>query len=184
MTGLLKFIVVITRWEERPVHSAGAVEHDGQPGERTDPGPEDGHRQEGGLTVRHAALHGQQARLHLSAKGRPRPYFQCCGSGIFIPDPNFFHPGSRIRIKEFKFFNSKKWFLSSRKYDPGCSSRIQILKFYLQDPGYRCLKGSGSRFRIRNTGYFYWVRNSCRSGFYRYVKIYKQSNFSANSTGT
>ncbi len=42
-----------------------------------------------------------------------------------IPDPTFFHPGSelspsRIRIKEFKYFNPKKWFLSSRKYDPGC----------------------------------------------------------------
>ncbi len=22
---------------------------------------------------------------------------QCCGSGMFIPDPNFFHPGSRIQ---------------------------------------------------------------------------------------
>jgi hypothetical protein len=43
---------------------------------------------------------------------------------MFIPDPAFFHPGSRIRIKEFKCFNPKKWFLSSRKYDPGCSSRI------------------------------------------------------------
>jgi hypothetical protein len=21
---------------------------------------------------------------------------QCCGSGMFIPDPNFFHPGSRV----------------------------------------------------------------------------------------
>jgi hypothetical protein len=51
---------------------------------------------------------------------------QCCGSGMFIPDPNFFHPGSRIRIKEFKYFNPKKWFLSSRKYDLGCSSPIQI----------------------------------------------------------
>jgi hypothetical protein len=45
-----------------------------------------------------------------------------------IPDPTFFHPGSelfpsRIRIKELKYFNPKKWFLSSRKYD-GCSSRI------------------------------------------------------------
>ncbi len=37
---------------------------------------------------------------------------------------------SRIRIKEFKYFNPKKWFLSSKKYDPGCSSRIQILTFY------------------------------------------------------
>jgi hypothetical protein len=40
--------------------------------------------------------------------------FQCCGSGMY--------------------FNPKKWFRSSRKYDPGCSSRIQIpdpdLTFY------------------------------------------------------
>ncbi len=70
-----------------------------------------------------------------------------------IPDPNFFHsrfpdegvqifsildpwsqirffsiwdPGSRIRIKEFKYFNQKKWFLSSQKYDPNFPSRIRI----------------------------------------------------------
>jgi hypothetical protein len=32
---------------------------------------------------------------------------QCCGSGMFIPDPGseFFPP--RIRIKEFKYFNPK-----------------------------------------------------------------------------
>ncbi len=47
-----------------------------------------------------------------------------------IPDSNFFHPGSWICIKEFKYFNPKKRFLSSRKYDPGCSSRIRILIFY------------------------------------------------------
>ncbi len=41
-----------------------------------------------------------------------------------IPDPNCFHPRSRIRIKELKYFNPKIWFLSSRKYDSGCSSRI------------------------------------------------------------
>jgi hypothetical protein len=52
--------------------------------------------------------------------------FQWCGSGMFIPDPTLFHPGSeffpsRIRIEEFKYFNPpKKGFLSSRKYDPGC----------------------------------------------------------------
>ncbi len=45
------------------------------------------------------------------------------------PGSVFFHPGSelfpsRICIKESKYFNPKKWFLSSRKYDPGCSSRI------------------------------------------------------------
>jgi hypothetical protein len=33
---------------------------------------------------------------------------------------------SRIRMKKFKYFNPKKWFLSSMKYDPGCSSRIRI----------------------------------------------------------
>ncbi len=37
---------------------------------------------------------------------------------------------SRIRIKEFKYFNPKKWLLSFRKYDPGCSTRIRILTFY------------------------------------------------------
>jgi hypothetical protein len=31
-----------------------------------------------------------------------------CGvSGMFIPDRNFFHPGSRIRIIEFKYFIQK-----------------------------------------------------------------------------
>jgi hypothetical protein len=45
------------------------------------------------------------------------------GSDFFHPGSEFFHPGSRIRIKEFKYFNPKKWFPSSRKYDPVCSSR-------------------------------------------------------------
>jgi hypothetical protein len=50
-----------------------------------------------------------------------------------IPDPIFFHPGSEFflsihPIKEFKYFN--KLFLSTRKYDLGCSSRIRILSFY------------------------------------------------------
>jgi hypothetical protein len=59
---------------------------------------------------------------------------------MFIPDPIFFHPGSRIRIfyhpgsrtriKEFKYFSPKKFFLSSRNYYLGCSSRIRILIFY------------------------------------------------------
>ncbi len=41
-----------------------------------------------------------------------------------IPDPGSELFPSWIRIKEFKYFNPKKWFLSSRKYDPGCSSRV------------------------------------------------------------
>jgi len=32
-----------------------------------------------------------------------------------------------MRIKEFKYFNQKKWFLSSQKYDPGFPPRIRIL---------------------------------------------------------
>jgi hypothetical protein len=53
------------------------------------------------------------------------------GSDFFpsrIQDLTFFHPGtgSRIRIKEFKYFNPKTWFLSSMKHDLGCSSRIRI----------------------------------------------------------
>jgi hypothetical protein len=101
---------------------------------------------------------------------------QCCGSGMFISDPgsdiflsrikdsNFFHPGSWIRIKEFKYFNQTKWFLSSQKYDLGFSYWIWILTFYpsqilFLDPRSR-IQGSkrhqspypGSRIRIRNTG--------------------------------
>jgi hypothetical protein len=43
-----------------------------------------------------------------------------------IPNPNFFHPVSRIFIKEFKNLTPKKLFLRSRKYDPGCSFQIRI----------------------------------------------------------
>jgi hypothetical protein len=73
---------------------------------------------------------------------------------MFTPDPNFFHPRSRIRIKENEYFNPKKWFLSSRKWDPDCSSRIRILTFYpsrIPDPGVKRAQDPGSRFRIRNT---------------------------------
>jgi hypothetical protein len=52
----------------------------------------------------------------------------------------------RIRIKEFKYFEPKNLFLSSRKYDPGCSSRIRILIFLpIPDPGSRGQKGTGSQ---------------------------------------
>jgi hypothetical protein len=47
-----------------------------------------------------------------------------CGLVLRIRDV---YPGSRIRIKEYRYFNPKKWFLSSWKYDQGCSSRIRIL---------------------------------------------------------
>jgi hypothetical protein len=67
-----------------------------------------------------------------------------------ITEPYFFL--SRIRIKEFEYFKPKKLFLSSRKYDTGCSSRIRILIFYnprIPDPGVKKAPDHGSR--IRNT---------------------------------
>ncbi len=100
--------------------------------------------------------------------------YQCCGSRIFISDPGakFFHPGSRIRIKEFKYLNPKNWFLSTWKYDSGCSSRIWIPDpdpdpdlLSIQDPGVKKAPdpgyGSGYwflRFRFRNTE---GVKKSC-----------------------
>ncbi len=100
-------------------------------------------------------------------RGRPdlHRWTHCCGSGMFpgsdlfpsrIPDPNCHRPGSRIRIEEFKYFNPKNRFLSSRKYDPGCSSRIPDPDadfLPIPDPGSRSQKGTGSRIRIRNTGW-------------------------------
>jgi hypothetical protein len=46
---------------------------------------------------------------------------------MFIPDPNFFFPGSRIRNKEFKYFSLKIVFNLS-VFHP--KSRILILIFY------------------------------------------------------
>jgi hypothetical protein len=79
------------------------------------------------------------------------------GSDFFpsrIQDPNCLHPGSRI-LKEFNNFNPKKpkkWFLSSKKYDPGCSSRIPDPDadfLPIPDPGVK--KAPTPGFRIRNT---------------------------------
>ncbi len=58
-----------------------------------------------------------------------------------IPDPNCLHPESRIRIEELKYFNPKKWFLSSKKnmiWVVHPASRIRMLTFYpsrIPDPG-------------------------------------------------
>jgi hypothetical protein len=86
-------------------------------------------------------------------------FLQCCGSGMFIPNPNFFHPGSeffpsRIRVKEFKPFYLTKWFLSSREYDPRCTSQVRIPD---PDPDFLLIPDPGSRGqkpRIRNTDLF------------------------------
>jgi hypothetical protein len=80
------------------------------------------------------------------------------GSDFFpsrIPDPNCLHPGSRILIKEFKYFNPKKSknrFLSSKNMiqvvHPG--SRIRMLTFShpgsrIPDPGVKKAPNPGSR---------------------------------------
>jgi hypothetical protein len=77
------------------------------------------------------------------------------------PDPPYFHPGSEpspSRIpaphKRIKYFNpkkNKKWFLSSRKYDLSCSSRIRMLTFYLSR-----IQGS-KRHRIPNPQHCFYV---------------------------
>ncbi len=82
---------------------------------------------------------------------------QGCGSVMFltipdffpsrISDASFFHPGSRTRIQEFKYINPKKWFLSSRKYDSSCSSRIPDTgsgSWLFMHPGSRGQEGTGS----------------------------------------
>jgi hypothetical protein len=122
----------------------------------------------GGLHVR-PTIYKNSYLSYASIKDR-----QCDGLGIYgyvgikaessvadptfpsrIPDPNILHPGSRIRIKEFEYFNPKKWFPSTRKYDPGFSSRIPDPDpdfLPVPDPGSRGQKGTGSGIRIRNTG--------------------------------
>ncbi len=75
---------------------------------------------------------------------------------------------SRIRIfsipvpgstsKNFKYFNPKKWFLSSRKYDPGCSSRIRIQTFFpsrIPYPGSRG-QSTGSRISVLDPQHWFW----------------------------
>jgi len=58
--------------------------------------------------------------------GRVSASFECRSDFPSVWRIRDVYPGSelspsRILIKEFK---SQKWFLSSKKYDPGCSSRI------------------------------------------------------------
>ncbi len=87
--------------------------------------------------------------------GRYRYLFvQYCGSGMFIPDPNFlysgsvfFHPGSRIRIKELGISTlSEIWYLYGL-FIPDPEPELLPIR----DPGSWGQKGTGSRIRIRNT---------------------------------
>jgi hypothetical protein len=63
-------------------------------------------------------------------------YFEelnCCGSGMFISDPNFFHPGSRVKKIPIQIPDTNlDFFYPSRIPDPGVKkapdpgSRIRI----------------------------------------------------------
>ncbi len=79
--------------------------------------------------------------------------------GIFcIPDPGFASRNPSILT-----------LLSSRKYDPGCSSRIQILIIYpfrIPDPGNRCQKGTGSRMPDPDVSQDGWVQPAEKLAFY------------------
>jgi hypothetical protein len=85
--------------------------------------------------------------------------YSYCGSGMFIPDPgsDFLPsriPRSQIRIvpipdpgssKNLSILTQKKWFLSSRKYDPGCSFRIPDPDFLpIPNPGVKKAPDPGS----------------------------------------
>jgi hypothetical protein len=78
---------------------------------------------------------------------------------MFISDPIFFHPGSdfshpgsRIRIKEFKYFILKKIVSKLSETWSGLLFPDHDPEFLpIPDPGSRGLKGTGSRIRRRNT---------------------------------
>ncbi len=64
---------------------------------------------------------------------------QCCGYGIFIPDPNFSIPGSRVQGKQIPDPDPyQSWIMIS---DP------DIYFLPIPDPGSKGQKGTGSRIR-------------------------------------
>ncbi len=78
---------------------------------------------------------------------------QCCGSGMFIPDSNFFHPGSAKNNLSILIPN---W-LSCREYAPDCSSRIRILTFYpsrIPDRGVKKAPDPGSATLLLSASFF------------------------------
>jgi hypothetical protein len=90
-----------------------------------------------------------------TARHKVRSSVAGSGYGMFVPGseffpsriPDFFHPGSASKNLSIL---TPKMFLNSRKYDPGCSSRIRILIF--AHPGSRIQGSKRPRIRIRNTG--------------------------------
>jgi hypothetical protein len=89
---------------------------------------------------------------------------QCCGSGMFIPDPYFSHPGSRVKKISGSAFASKNLSILIQKFVYKLSEIW--FKIFIPDPdldflpipypGFRGQKGigSGSAFFIR-----VWIPN-------------------------
>jgi hypothetical protein len=124
-----------------------AAKRTGWEGRQTTPGPGGGYRTTGQQTDRFIG-------------------WQCGGSGIRLfsfPDPGselspsrIPDPGSSKNLSILTLKNQKKWFLSSKNYAPGCSSRIpdpdaDFLPSRIPDPGVKKAPNPGSRIRIRNT---------------------------------
>jgi hypothetical protein len=109
------------------------------------------------------------------------------------PGSKFFHPGSRVRlsgsriqsqkdsgsrnksqkdsgswiwipIKEFKYFEPKKLFLSSQKNDSACSSRIRILIIYPSR-----IRGS-KRHLIPDSDSQHWFQVAQPTGHFEHVE--------------
>jgi hypothetical protein len=83
---------------------------------------------------------------------------------MFIPDPKFFHHGSRIQgqkdsasririlIKEFKYFLTQKFVSRLSEILSGMFIPDSDLDFLpIPDPGVKKAPDLGSRIRIRNT---------------------------------
>ncbi len=102
---------------------------------------------------------------------------------FFHPGSEFFHPGLRILIKDFKYFNPKKWFQSSRKSGPGCSSRIRILTFYpsrIPDPGVKMAPYPGSGSATMDF-FSLWIHS--RGPFFLLQSIFTKNIFSLLAWG-
>ncbi len=94
-------------------------------------------------------------RTKISLCRKSNPFYQCCGSGMFFPDPDpnfpsrnhvWQDPGYGSASKDLSIFNTKNWFYALGKIicDVHPGSRI----FSIPDPGSRVQKapdpGSGS----------------------------------------
>ncbi len=106
-----------------------------------------------------------------------------------IPDPNFFHPGSRImgqkvsgsliriRIKEFKYFKPKKLFLSFqiRNVHPGSGS------WFFTPLGSRGQNDTGAATLIANDSRWYGIVTRINFLFYGCIYFFSSLFFGAKT---